>query len=55
MNAFVDILLEHKEYKYHRHQEHIHRFVLSVSFTLSHAIERTYHLDDEKWVSRRRA
>ena len=44
-----------KEYKYHRHQEHIHRFVLSASFTQHLSIERTYHLDDEKWVSRLRA
>jgi len=44
-----------KEYKYHRHQEHIHRFVLSVSFTQHHAKKHTYHLDDEKWVSRLRA
>ena len=55
MKAFVDILLEHKEYKYHRHQEHTHRFVLSVSFTLSHAKKRTYHLDDERLVFRLRA
>ena len=44
-----------KEYKYHRHQEHTHRFVLSVSFTLSHAIEYRNHLYDERLVFRRRA
>ena len=44
-----------KEYKYHRHQEHTHHFVLSVSFTQHHAKKHTYHLDDERLVFRRRA
>ena len=43
-----------KEYKYHRHQEHTHHFVLSVSFTQHHAKKHTYHLDDERLVSRLR-
>ena len=44
-----------KEYKYHRHQEHIHRFVLSVSFTQHHAIECRHRLYDEMLVFRLRA
>ena len=47
--------IQNKGYKYHRHQEHTHRFVLSVSFTLSHAKKHTYHQDDERLVFRLRA
>ena len=54
MNAFIDIHLEHKEYKYHRHQEYTHRYVLYVLVTQHHAIECRHRLYDEKWVSLRR-